>query len=410
MELKLILSCLQVSAGQNERNQNERKISALCRRVMDWDAFMKLVNRHRIPSQVYINLKRFAGNSVPEPVIGTLRERSHRNTQQVLAKTAELVRIVKRFEQNHIRILPFKGPVLALQVYDDLGSRHVGDLDIMVPLDRVKEAENLLVQQGYKRTNPDFHLTRKQYAAYVRNNHHFGYFCKDRRIKVELHWRFGSNRYLFPLRFNDLWRNRQTVRLGGADMASLSLEHTILLLCAHGAVHAWFRLFWLNDIARIVIKNHSIDWNMLMRHAEQLGISRMVAEGAILANQLLGSPLPEPISAFAKKDKRLQRLVTTSLYLIKYQGKTPYSPNMPAYWHSKYNLFMLRSDLKYKLGFCFAHINATFSDWDRVPLPDALFPLYYLVRPITWFFRWYVPRTRVYREEPRGRGKNGAAR
>jgi hypothetical protein len=303
-ELQLILFCLRAFTGQDVWEQ----IDDLCRKAIDWDAFIRLVDRHRAPAPVYRTLNTFREKNIPETTLIRLKERFHRNTQQVLAKTAELVRIVKRFEQNNIPVLPLKGPVLALQVYDDLGSRHVGDLDIMVPPDRVKEAENLLVQQGYKRTHPDFHLTQKQYAVYVRNNHHFGYFCKDRRIRVELHWRFGSNRYLFPLRFDDLWRNRQTVRLGGADMASLSLEHTILFLCTHGAVHAWFRLFWLNDIARIMIKNDSMDWNMLMQDAIRLGIGRMVAEGTILANQLLGSPLPEPVSAFAKKDKRLQQI------------------------------------------------------------------------------------------------------
>jgi len=305
LELKLILSCLRASTGQEEGD----RIHLLSRRAIDWDNFVKLVDRHRVPSPVYQNLNRFAGNSIPEPTLTSLRNRAHRNAQRVLAKTTELVRIVQRFGENDINVLPLKGPVLALQLYDDLGSRHVGDLDIMVPPERALEAQGLLLQEGYRRTHPDFELTRRQDLAYIRNNQHFGYFCKDRRIRVELHWRFGSNRYLFPLRFNDLWRDRQTVRLGGTDMATFSLEHTILFLCTHGAVHAWFRLFWLNDVARLVIQNDSIDWNVLMRHAGQLGISRMVAEGAILANLLLGSPLPGSVRIYAEQDRAVKKKI-----------------------------------------------------------------------------------------------------
>ena len=196
LELRLLLSCLRASVGQKEGDQ----ISELCRRAIDWDIFIRLVDRHRVVSQAYKSLNQFAANYVPEPVLTRLRERFHRNTQGVLAKTAELVRIVKRFEKKGIPVLPFKGPVLALQAYGNLGSRHVGDLDMMVPPESVKNAEDILGQQGYKRIHPEFDLTQKQHAAYLGLTHHFAYFCQERGIKVELHWRFGSIRYLFPLR------------------------------------------------------------------------------------------------------------------------------------------------------------------------------------------------------------------
>ena len=163
LELRLLLSCLRASVGQDERD----RINTLTRMAIDWDVFIGLVDRHRTPSQAYRSLNRFAANNIPEPVLNRLRERFQRNAQQVLAKTAELVRIVKLFEQNHIRILPIKGPVVALQAYGDLGSRHVGDLDIMVSPESVKMAEDVLVQQGYKRIHPDFDLTQKQHAAYL---------------------------------------------------------------------------------------------------------------------------------------------------------------------------------------------------------------------------------------------------
>jgi len=406
LELRLILSCLRASADQDVGDQ----IRALCLRAIDWDAFIKLVDRHRVPSLVYKSLNRFAGNRIPEIALTRLRNRFHRNAQQVLAKTAELVRIMKTFQQNDINVLPFKGPVLALQVYDDLDSRHVGDLDMMVPPERVLEAQELLQQEGYRRKHPDFELTPRQHSVYIRNNHHFGYICKERGIRVELHWRFGSNRYLFPLRFNDLWRDRQTIQLGGVDVATFSLEHTILFLCTHGAVHAWFRLFWLNDVAQLVTKNDALDWRVLMGRAGQLGINRMVAEGVILADSLLGSPLPEPVRVFAEQDRGMDRFARTALYLIKYPVGLSHKPFTRPYYCSKLHQSMLRSNPLYKLAFSANLIGAKYGDWNRVPLPDVLFPLYHLVRPFTWFFRWYVPRTRVYKEGPMGGGENGAAR
>jgi len=402
LELKLILHCLRASADQDVGDQ----IDSLSRRTIDWDNFIKLVDRHRVVSQAYKSLNQFAANYVPEPVHTRLRKRFHRNTQRVLIKTAELIRIVRRFEQSGSPILPLKGPVLALQLYGDLGLRHVGDLDIMVPPESVKEAENLLRQEGYRRTNPEFDLSPRQHAAYVRNYHHFGYHCEDRGILVELHWRFGTDHSLLPLKFREIWRARQTVRLGGTGVAALSLEHTILFLCTHGAFHNWFRLFWLNDMVRVLKEDQTIDWSALMMHAEQLGTRRMVAEGVVLANLLLGSPLPGQVLEYAEKDKGVYGLVKIAYHLIKYPGGASYRPFTPAFIRTVLSEFKLRKGLKFKLGCLLRQIGPAAGDWESISLPDALSPLYYFLRPFMWFFRWHVRGIKVYREGPMGREKN----
>jgi hypothetical protein len=405
-ELRLIFSCLRASAGQNVKDQ----IEVLSRRITDWEAFIRLVDRHRVSSTVYRSLNRFAGDRVPEPVLARLKARFQTNTRQVISKTAELVRILRRFEQSGIPALPLKGPVLAIQIYGDLGSRHVGDLDIMVAPECVKKAEDLLLQEGYRRTHPGFEMTPRQDLAYVQDNKHFEYHCQGRRIRVELHWRFGSNRYLFPLKFDDAWKDRRILHMGGTDVASLSPKHTILFLSVHGSIHAWFRLFWLNDLACLLLRYQTIDWTTLMAHAGRLGIRRMVAEGAILSSLLLDSLLPQPVRAYADKDKGVYSLARMSLYLMKHPGGPSPRPFTHAYAYSKIHEFGLRSDPRYKLAFCLNQIGAKCGDWDKFPLPDAFFSFYYLIRPFFWFFRWYVRGTKVYREGPLGGANSDSAR
>jgi len=345
LELRLLLYCLRSCAGQDYGD----RIGTLCRRAIDWDIFIRLVARHGVPSPIYKTLKRFAGEIVPEPVLTVLRDRFHRNAKQVVGKTAELVRIVKRFQQNDINVLALKGPVLALQVYDDLGSRHVGDLDILVPPERVLEAQRLLLQEGYRRIHPRCDMTPRQQSAHLQKGQHLELYCDEKRIKVELHWRYGSPRGLFPLKFHDAWKERQTVRLGSIDVATLSIEHTILFLCTHGAYHAWFRIFWLYDLALLFLKYPAIDWNILMRHSGQLGIHRMVAEGVVLANQLFGSPLPQQVFLYTQKDKEVLRLVKMSLYLIKYCDRALDVPFTPAFFYNTFHRFMLQNNPRYKL-------------------------------------------------------------
>jgi len=399
--IQLILSCLQQDDGE--------QIVLLCQKTTDWDALIKLINRHRVLSQTYKSLNQFAANDILEPVLSHLRKRFNRNTKQVLLKTGELVLLLKQFQKNHIHILPLKGPVLALQIYGDLGSRHVGDLDLLVSPENIKKAEDILCHRGYKRIDPDFQLTRKQHSVYVRNNHHFEYFCQERKVKIELHWRSDPNPYLFPLSFDEMWNDRQTIKVGGANVAALSLEHTLFFLCVHGAGHEWFRLFWLNDVAQLMIKNDSLDWDIILKRSEELGISRMVAEAIVLVSSLFGTPLPKQVFLYAQKHKAVYQLAKNALYLINHPEGPFHKPFTKPYFYSKLHKWRLRSNFRYKLAFCVYLLNAGYDDWDRVPLPDALFPLYYLLRPVTWFSRWYVRGKLAYKEKPMDRKKNGSA-
>ena len=95
LELRLLLYCIRASTDQDVGDQ----IDSLSRRTTDWDTFIKLVDRHRVVSQAYKSLSRFAANSVPEPVLILLREHAHRNAQRILSKTTELVHILKGFNQ-----------------------------------------------------------------------------------------------------------------------------------------------------------------------------------------------------------------------------------------------------------------------------------------------------------------------
>ena len=150
LALQFLLICLR--APEDLKAVSE--VRALTGRGVDWDFFMELVERHGVVSPVYRRLKCFADNNIPKPVLLHLRERYQQNVQQVLVKTSELVRILKRLEQNGISILPLKGPVVSMQAHGDLGSRHVGDLDILVPPDQVLKAEAILLQVGYRRIRP----------------------------------------------------------------------------------------------------------------------------------------------------------------------------------------------------------------------------------------------------------------
>ncbi len=397
-ELRLLLYCLRISGGTDL----SQGIGELCEQIRDWDEFLRLVERHRVVSPVYEGLKQENEKNIPKGLLFDLRNRARSNSRLALAKSAQLVQIVKNIRAAGIPVLPFKGPVTGLLAYGDVGLRHFSDLDIMVAPNRLLEAERILFDQGFRRTHPHFELTSKRLSIYFRNNHHFRYIHTVSGLPVELHWRFGANRYLFPIGFDALWRERQILELGGVMMPTFSIEHTMLLLCAHGAGHAWSALFWLNDVARLAAQEGNIDWPKLMGISDRMGTNRMVAEGLILANLLLGSPMPADLIAWPTKDKGAVRHMRTCLRLLCTSDCSYCKPFTRWYFRSNFHRALLRKDPRYLFAFAMSMLTAGCEDWTGVPLLNAMIPFYLPVRVLRWFLRWYVPASRTYQEGPMG--------
>ena len=133
---------------------------------------------------------------------------------------------------------------------------------------------------------------------------------------------------------------------------------------------------------------------MIMR-ARDLGMTRMLAQGFLLANRMLDTPLPTQLSAEMRQDRTVQSLAhiaTQSLVQDERYWSTDNTPVsfMPA--QARYRL-KLRKNLRYKWNNVYFHSLWT-DGCRRIRLPERLFPLYYLLALFTWplsILRRYLP-------------------
>jgi len=102
---------------------NDQAIRNLCVQIADLGIISESLDHHRIESVVYRRLKGITGSGVPDPVLTELRNYSAQQTRKILSMTAELVRLVTIFDQKNIPVLSLKGPLLAMQLYGDIGLR-----------------------------------------------------------------------------------------------------------------------------------------------------------------------------------------------------------------------------------------------------------------------------------------------
>lgn len=380
-EFRLLLA----SARKTLRPVDAERIAGLCHEPLDWSLFLSLVARHRVAPLVWQSLKSLGSPGMPSQIEADLRQGVERNTLKALRQAAELVRLVRLFDDAGIRVLPLKGPTLAVQVYQAIELRHAGDLDLLVDPSSVWDADRTLKDGGYIRTTPEYELSSGQAAAFMKIRKDFSYIHPKSAIHVELHWRWSQNSYLLPLSLDELWPGRDFVRFGSNGVAAMPRQELLLYLCAHGAHTGWFRLKWLCDIAELTQEDSDLDMPQVIARAQELGVTRMLAQGLLLAHQILDQPLPSALSVEVRKNRTVQSLVEIATDSLQRDERFWSIDNTPLSWmpaQLRYRL-KLRGDLRYKRHNAYFHSFWTDScQW--IHLPQWLFPLYFVLALFPW--------------------------
>src|SRR5690625_1668228 len=119
---------------------------------IDWNLFIDLAIHHRIYPVLYGRLKSCAEDlGVPKFVLTTLYDLYKQNTFQMLHFSAEMENINQFIAEHQIPVLFLKGPTLGYDLYGDISLRTSSDLDILVPIERLEEIEEILCLVGYEK-------------------------------------------------------------------------------------------------------------------------------------------------------------------------------------------------------------------------------------------------------------------
>jgi hypothetical protein len=277
------------------------------RRPLDWPYLVRAAVRGGVAPLVYDRLKALCPEAVPPEALATLQERARAASARNLTLAAELLRLLKMFQDQGIATVSYKGPVLAASVYGNLALREFGDLDILVPQRDVFRARDLLISLGYQMERP---LPASQEAVFLHVESELIAFQEERNVLVELHWAFTAKHYSLPIDPAPLWDRLQSVPLLGTMVRTFSPEDLLLHLCVSGAGHYWRKLKWVCDIAELVCHHPAIDWELVLRRANASGNRRMLLLGLLLAHDLLGASLPDGVSQRIRSDPSLRALAS----------------------------------------------------------------------------------------------------
>ncbi len=347
------------------KNWNEYKLN--------WDELLRLGEHHGVLPLVARNLIAHA-RGLPLEVEQSLRSAFDANVRRNLWFASELVRIADQFEKNHLRAIPYKGPVLAESAYGDVALRNFGDLDFLISPADFERAKQALGELGY-RPSKEFSPAVERFG--LRNGYERAFDSAAGKYLVELQWRPLPRFYAVDLRVEELLARSGRTSLGGHDMASLWAEDSLLVLCLHAAKHLWMRLIWICDIAE-TLRTQVVDWGVVCARARTLGIVRMLGVSFWLVQRLFGVDIPGPAQEIADGDSRVRDL--GEAFAARLARSATYDFESTEYFRWILRLRERRRDgVRYLWRLTWTPGEG---DIATMRLPEALFPLYRVVRAV----------------------------
>ena len=342
---------------------------------LDFDELTRLSSAHAVTPILY---RALASVPFPDQVAQSFRAALEKNTRWNLALSAELCGLAELFKDHEIAFVPLKGPLLSQQLYGDLSMRASGDLDWLVHRRDVLRVRDLLIARGY-RVASTLHWPSDSACLRCREEE-ISLFDESRSLSVDLHWRILPSYFASAFDYVQVWDSLASTTFSGRTIPSLRPEHLLLLLCAHGAKHAFERVGWICDIASCLKAFPNLRWAEVLDASARAGTTRELLLGLKVADDLLGVP-PSSLPA----DPVLAKLVpiVRKRILAAAPIPTPGSELIPL------SLRMFESP-RHRIRYLLGQFAPSRAEYKVLQLPPAFYFLYYLFRPIRLLARQAV--------------------
>ena len=254
----------------------EDRLGDLLQEDLDWRYIQRKSQAHHVTPLLYNSLRRFE-RCVPSEILSHMRSQARQNGMRNHLARAELLRILRRFQEHGVIGMPYKGPTLAESVYGDLSLRIFGDLDILVPPGRVPKAKEALTSLGYQSM---YSLNRAEERLYLRADceAQFGRPTAGGGYSiVELHWGVLPAFFTLSLDADRLWQSASEVEGEGVRYALMSPESQLLAMCLHAWRHLWNPLQCICDLNEFLDRYQDrLDWDEIRARAQALRCEKVV--------------------------------------------------------------------------------------------------------------------------------------
>lgn len=293
---------------------NKVKLAALAEKIRNDDSLFRLAEEHGVIAHLANALSAIPAPPLPRALIDSLRSRHRSQLLFTLSMTAELFRILELFRQSGIDSIVVKGPVLSLRAYGDPAARQYVDLDLLVRHLNIRRAAEILLAAGYESKVPTEAIAEGRIPG------EYLFRRTGTKIVFELHTERTFRYFPRPLPIHEYFQRQTTLPLDGHPVPALSAEDEFVLISIHGAKHFWERLMWISDIAAMVHNHPEMNWLEIRKYATKVGAERMIRVALLLAEKLLGVPVPSEYCEEVAEDSTCASVVQDICGWLPYAG------------------------------------------------------------------------------------------
>lgn len=381
-DYRLLLLC----ANDPNHPPDEAAVHQTAAAVGDWAFVTVAAKEHRLAPLLFHWLSRHAAEVVPDTVLRDLENHGRERAFHMMRMVGYLKKVLSCLHEADIQAMVLKGPILGQRVFGNMALRPSNDLDILVRAeDRDRAYERLQKELGF---DTDFHelskFSDRQRRHFLAYSHELSLGHSHWKLVLDLHWRTSRFELSQFSDFGSLYERADLVPFTGVEVPYFRYDDLLVYLAAHGSRHSWLRLFWLNDLAALVRGDHIPDWDQVLRTADKHQQRRSLLMGLYLCRLFFELPLPPPVTAALASEPELQaRALSLLPYIFPEKREVGSFPLHLPVWFGLRWLSSLSDSRRRRWSTLaqFAFVPNE-RDWERLHLPDVLFPAYYLFRPL----------------------------
>jgi hypothetical protein len=378
-EAALVLCCATTAATP----ARTALASELAAHTRSCEVVIEIAKSHAVLPLVHRYLSRECPSVMPTDAMSKMRIQSQLIALYNRHLTAELVRLTGLLKAAGIAAVAFKGPVLAATAYGSIDLRQFVDLDILVRQTDLPRIAEILTDEKY--LSP--HTRREGLATGYFQEYEDAFFAAGRMGAIDVHWKITPRSFRFAPDEEFFWRRAQEVKLEFGIVTAIAPEDLLLFICVHAAKHGWVQLGSICDVAETIRARPAIDLMAILDQATTLGSRRIFLTGIYLAHELVGAPIPEDLVATARNDRAV-RALTRHIAIQLFNEASRRDTNLDPWMVPLRSIEGPRARIHYLVRRMLA---PTMGDYELIPLPRRLFPLYWAIRPFRMAVQ-YGPR------------------
>ncbi len=328
------------------------------RRRSGWKRVMELALQHGVYPILCYHLLRLQPEGVPDETLWYLRAITRHNERRCQAFIEELCRMLGRFHEHGVRAVPYKGVVLAQELYGDPSLKVVGDIDLIIPKAEVIPAVRLLKELGYS----DFGVDEAFYERFTLSSNYQITMVRelpDISFHIDIHYD-PIPCYLGVAALPETFWDEGLVekQLFGRSVLSARYEWTLLFLAIHNTKHSLTQFRGLVDLNELCLRPE-VDWDVVEEIASRHEWTEFLELALTVCHRTFGTDVPRVF--------RLDRLPS-------WVGLFPPPRDYSVFMHVR-----CPKRLHY-LKYLFFWPGCR--DYHFLPLPPQLYFMYFFIRPL----------------------------